>query len=98
VILQLDRAAGAILETLDRLKLADKTLIVFNSDNGPVVDDGYRDHSETMIELGNDTQPQLYDLSGDLGERRNVAGDHPEVVRELTARLARIRQDGRSRP
>ena len=53
---------------------------------------------ETNTELGNDPQPQLYDLSADLGERRNVAGEHPEVVRELTARLDRIRQDGRSRP
>jgi arylsulfatase A-like enzyme len=214
VILQLDWATGQILDTLDRLKLTDRTLVIFTSDNGPVVDDGYRDqakellgghrpsgplrggkysafdggtrvpmivrwpgrvkpgvsdalvgqvdflasfaalagqaltredapdsfdvlgallgtsptgrdelveqagplslisgrwklisphegrkvHPETMIELGNDPQPQLYDLSVDLGEQRNVAGEHPEVVRDLTARLARIRQDGRSRP
>ena len=205
--------SGRILETLDRLKLADRTLVLFTSDNGPVVDDGYRDqaveklgghrpsgplrggkysafdggtrvpmivrwpgrvkpgvsdaligqvdflasfaalagqplaaqdapdsfdvlgallgssptgrdelveqagalslisgrwklisphegrkvHPETMIELGNDARPQLYDLSIDLGERTNVAGDHPQVVRDLSARLARIRQEGRSR-
>ena len=29
--------------TLDRLKLADNTLVIFTSDNGPVVDDGYAD-------------------------------------------------------
>lgn len=212
-VLQLDWASGRILETLDRLKLADRTLVLFTSDNGPVVDDGYRDqaveklgghrpsgplrggkysafdggtrvpmivrwpgrvkpgvsdaligqvdflasfaalagqplaaqdapdsfdvlgallgssptgrdelveqagalslisgrwklisphegrkvHPETMIELGNDARPQLYDLSIDLGERTNVAGDHPQVVRDLSARLARIRQEGRSR-
>jgi len=45
VILQLDWAAGSILETLDRLKLVDRTLVVFTSDNGPVVDDGYRDQA-----------------------------------------------------
>ena len=45
VILQLDWAVGAILDTLDRLKLADKTLVLFTSDNGPVVDDGYRDQA-----------------------------------------------------
>src|SRR5208283_6087323 len=28
---------------LDRLKLADRTLVLFTSDNGPVVDDGYAD-------------------------------------------------------
>jgi len=214
VILQLDWAVGAILDTLDRLELSDRTLVLFTSDNGPVVDDGYRDQAveklgghrpsgplrggkysafdggtrvpmivhwpgrvkpgvsdalvgqvdflasfatlvgqslaredgpdsldvlgallgvsrtgrdslveqagalslvtgrwklispnegrkvnpETNTELGNDPQPQLYDLSVDLGERRNVAGEHPEVVRDLTTRLTRIRQDGRSRP
>jgi arylsulfatase A-like enzyme len=214
VILQLDWATGQVLETLDRLNLTGRTLVLFTSDNGPVVDDGYRDEAveklgghrpsgplrggkysafdggtrvpmivrwpgrvkpgvsdalvgqvdflasfaalagqalaredapdsldvrgallgtsptgrdelveqagalalitkrwklisphegprvnpETNTELGNDPQPQLYDLSVDLGERRNVAGEHPEVVGDLTARLARIRQDGRSRP
>jgi arylsulfatase A-like enzyme len=214
VVLQLDWATGQILEALDRLKLADRTLVLFTSDNGPVVDDGYRDqakellgghrpsgplrggkysafdggtrvpmivrwpgrvkpgvsdalvgqvdflasfaalagqaltredapdsfdvlgallgtspagrdelveqagplslisgrwkyiephqgrrvHPETETELGNDPQPQLYDLSVDLGERRNVAAEHPEVVRDIAARLARIREGGHSRP
>jgi len=213
VILQLDWATGRILETLDHLKLADRTLVIFTSDNGPVVDDGYRDEAveklgghrpagplrggkysafdggtrvpmlvrwpgrvkpgvsdalvghvdflasfaaltgqalglqdgpdsldsmaallgesrtgrdqlveqagalslitgpwkliephpgrkvdpETNTELGNDPQPQLYDLTVDLGEKQNVATDHAEVVRDLTARLDRIRQEGRSR-
>ena len=35
---------------LDRLKLADNTLVIFTSDNGPVVDDGYRD--EAVEKLG----------------------------------------------
>jgi arylsulfatase A-like enzyme len=214
VILQLDWATGQILDTLDRLKLTDRTLVIFTSDNGPVVDDGYRDQAveklgghrpsgplrggkysafdggtrvpmivrwpgrvkpglsdalvgqvdflaslatlvgqalaredapdsfdvlgallgtsptgrdelveqagalsliagrwklisphegprvdaETNTELGNDPQPQLYDLSIDLGERGNVAREHPEVVRDLSARLVRIREDSRVRP
>jgi arylsulfatase A-like enzyme len=214
VILQLDWAVGRVLDTLERLNLADRTLVLFTSDNGPVVDDGYRDEAveklgghrpsgplrggkysafdggtrvpmvvrwpgrvkpgvsdalvgqvdflasfaalagqalapedapdsfnvmgallgtsptgrdelveqagalsivsgrwkliapsdgprmsvHTNTELGNDPQPQLYDLSVDLGEQRNVAAEHPEVVRDLMVRLDRIRQDGRSRP
>lgn len=42
-ILQLDWCVGELMKTLDRLKLTEKTLIVFCSDNGPVLDDGYKD-------------------------------------------------------
>jgi hypothetical protein len=48
--------------------------------------------------LGNDAQPQLYDLGTDGAERNNVAARHPDRVQELKARLDRIRQAGRSRP
>ncbi len=43
VIVQFDWCVGEILDTLDRLKLADRTLVILSSDNGPVVDDGYKD-------------------------------------------------------
>ena len=42
-IAQLDWSVGEVLATLDRLKLANDTLVLFTSDNGPVLDDGYRD-------------------------------------------------------
>lgn len=42
-IVELDWSVGRLLAVLDRLHLADKTLVVFCSDNGPVLDDGYRD-------------------------------------------------------
>jgi arylsulfatase A-like enzyme len=42
-IAQLDWCVGEILESLDHRGLGDNTLIIFTSDNGPVVDDGYRD-------------------------------------------------------
>ena len=51
----------------------------------------------TNIELGNDRAPQLYDLHIDIGERRNVASEHPDKVRELAAELERLREAGRSR-
>jgi arylsulfatase A-like enzyme len=43
VILQADWCVGEILAKLDALQLSEKTLVLLTSDNGPVVDDGYRD-------------------------------------------------------
>jgi arylsulfatase A len=42
-IVQLDWCVGELIKTLDRLQLDEKTLVVFCSDNGPVLDDGYKD-------------------------------------------------------
>jgi arylsulfatase A-like enzyme len=211
VIQELDWSAGEIMRALDRLKLTDKTLVIFSSDNGPVVDDGYADGSvenlnghvpagplrggkysiyeggtrlpliarwpgrikpsvsdalvsqvdflaafaalagqnlaanagpdsinilpallgeskagrELLVEQAAITavrtprwklvprqpaqegkkgkgkgaqEPELYDLGTDLGETKNVAAAHPEVVRELMEKLAGIRASGRSRP
>lgn len=42
-IAELDWSVGQVLDTLDRNGLTKDTLIMFSSDNGPVVDDGYRD-------------------------------------------------------
>jgi arylsulfatase A-like enzyme len=212
-IVEFDACVDKIARTLDRLGLADDTLVIFTSDNGPVVDDGYedqavelldghapagplrggkysafdagtrvpfvvrwparvrpgtsgalvsqvdllasfaaltgrtlgagdapdsfdlsraligrdregRDHlveqarvlsiiasrwkyiapgagpaveANTGIELGTAPEPQLYDLESDIGERRNLAAEHAEIVRTLAARLEKIRRDGRSR-
>ncbi|MBN2410247.1 arylsulfatase [candidate division KSB1 bacterium] len=208
-ILQFDWCVGQVLETLDRLKLADNTLVIFASDNGPVVDDGYKDQSvellqdhkpagplrggkysafdagtripfivrwpghvspgesdapvsqidlfaslakltgqsmpenagpdsmdqlntllgetkegreyviehslngtlsiikdgwkyiephkgakmdkNTNIELGNDPNPQLYNLSKDIGEKNNLAPENPDKVKELSALLEKIK-------
>ncbi|NBS84282.1 MAG: arylsulfatase, partial [Verrucomicrobia bacterium] len=46
VIEQIDWEVGEIMKTLDRLKLADNTLVIFSSDNGPILFDGYFDRSE----------------------------------------------------
>jgi arylsulfatase A-like enzyme len=41
---------------------------------------------------------QLYDLTADIGERRNLHAEHPEVVEELKVLLTRYIVDGRSTP
>jgi len=45
----------------------------------------------TRMELGNDRQPQLYDLSSDPSEKNNVAKLHPEAVRELSELLKSVK-------
>lgn len=50
VILQFDWSVGEILKALDRLGLAKDTLVIVSSDNGPVIDDGYKD--DAVAKLG----------------------------------------------
>ncbi len=212
-ILEFDWSVGEILKTVDNLKLSEKTIIIVSSDNGPVVDDGYKDQAvellgnhkpagplrggkyslfdggtrvvfiakwngtikpgtsdalfsqidlmasfasltgqslakndapdsfnslntllgksetgreylvehagrltiikgdwkyieqgggqkiqvNTNTETGNDTEPQLYNLKTDLGEKNNVAAQNPLIVKELTELLQKVRNDGRTR-
>jgi arylsulfatase A len=64
-ILELDDSVGAIRQTLKSLHLDRKTLIVFCSDNGPVLDDGYQD--DAIEKLGD------HDPNGPLrGGKYNV--------------------------
>lgn len=208
-ILQMDWAVGEIMKQLENLGIAKNTLIVFSSDNGPVLDDGYQDEavsklnghtpagvlrggkystfeagtrvpmliswpsktkptvsqallsqidfmasfskllnikkkdseatdSEDMLdamlgkttkgrtilieqgtsslailrdnwkyiepnnrqamdlltntELGNNPQPQLYDLNNDIGEKENLANQKPEITNELASLLQKIKE------
>lgn len=49
VILQMDWAVGEIMKQLELLGIAKNTLIVFSSDNGPVLDDGYQDEAVSKL-------------------------------------------------
>jgi arylsulfatase A-like enzyme len=46
VIEEMDWSVGEVMAALDRAGVADNTLVIFTSDNGPVVDDGYADGAE----------------------------------------------------
>lgn len=48
-IVQFDWSVGKIMETLDKLGIADNTIVLLTSDNGPVVDDGYQDQAEELL-------------------------------------------------
>jgi arylsulfatase A-like enzyme len=213
VILEFDWSVGQIMNAIDSLKLSDRTIIIVTSDNGPVVDDGYKDqavekldghtpagplrggkyslfdggtrvvfmvkwnrhvipgvstalfsqvdlmssfaaltgqtlshddgpdsfnqidailgktakgrdwlveHSgrlsiikgdwkfiepgpgpklqvNTDTETGNNPFPQLYNMNSDIGEKNNVARYNPDLVKELTELLRKIKDDGRTR-
>ncbi len=48
-IVQLDWCTGEIINTLDKLGLTENTLVIFTSDNGPVLDDGYQDDAVIKV-------------------------------------------------
>lgn len=53
-ILQLDWTVGELVKALDSLGLTKNTMIIFSSDNGPVLNDGYLDQA---VELAGDHHP-----------------------------------------
>ena len=48
-IAQMDYCTGELMKTLDSLGIAENTLVIFSSDNGPVLDDGYADKAVEML-------------------------------------------------
>lgn len=58
VIMEMDWCVGQLLDTLEEQGLREDTIVIFSSDNGPVLNDGYRDQA---VELVGDHRP-----AGDL--------------------------------
>ena len=48
-IAQFDWCVGEIIKTLEENDLLDNTLIILSSDNGPVLNDGYDDQAEELL-------------------------------------------------
>lgn len=46
VIVEMDWMVNEVMQLLDSLGIAENTLVIFSSDNGPVLDDGYADFAE----------------------------------------------------
>lgn len=53
VIVEADAMIGELIKTLEEEGLTENTLIIFSSDNGPVINDGYKD--ESVERLGDHT-------------------------------------------
>lgn len=48
-ILSFDWTVGQVLDALEQMGVADNTIVILSSDNGPVVDDGYADRAEELL-------------------------------------------------
>ncbi len=48
-ILEFDWSVGQILDVLERCGILENTIVILTSDNGPVVDDGYRDQAVKLL-------------------------------------------------
>lgn len=48
-IVQMDWLTGEVMKELDKLGLTQNTLVIFTSDNGPILNDGYDDKSEILV-------------------------------------------------
>jgi arylsulfatase A-like enzyme len=57
-ILEADWCVGELIKKLTEDGLLDNTIIVFTSDNGPVLDDGYKDQAEELV--GNHKPAWIY--------------------------------------
>ncbi len=80
-----------LVEDADVRSLVDGQWKLIQPSNFPKI------NKATNTELGNDPQPQLYDLANDPGEKNDLASRYPERVREMSARLDKLRSDRRSR-
>jgi len=48
-IIEFDWSVGEVMKTLKKLGLEKNTIVVLSSDNGPVVDDGYKDQAVELL-------------------------------------------------
>lgn len=48
-IVQMDWMTGEVMKQLEKLGLEENTLVIFTSDNGPVLNDGYDDQAEELL-------------------------------------------------
>ena len=54
-------------------------------------------NANTQTETGTITQPQLYNLNEDIGERNNIAAAHPDKVEKLAALIDKVRNTPKTR-
>ncbi len=93
-ILQMDDTVGRIMRLLDYLNIQDKTMLIFSSDNGPILDDGYVD---VAVKQNSDHQASGIYRSGKYsifegGTRIPLIISWPEMISKNTTTNALIGQ------
>lgn len=61
-MVEFDWAVGELMKTLKKYGIAENTIVIFSSDNGPVYDDGYAD--ETVVKKSTEESDRGHDGSG----------------------------------
>ena len=82
----------SLVEHADALALIDGDWKVIEVSSKPAI------NKDTNTELGNNPDPQLYNLASDPGEHENLAAKFPERVQSMLTQLHGVRAAGRSRP
>lgn len=103
MIESMDEAVGTLLDAVDRLGIADHTIIIFFSDNGGNIYnevDGTTPTSNAPQRGGKaKMEPhrwKLYNLKDDLSEKNDLAKQEPERVEELDQLIERFLADTRA--
>ena len=86
-ILQLDWTVGEIMKAVEDAGIADNTMIVFSSDNGPVLDDGYQDDAVTKANGHNPSAPMRGGKysSYEAGTRIPFIAKWPHTIKPLVS-------------
>jgi arylsulfatase A-like enzyme len=77
-----------ILEASTRTALRSGDYVMIPPYNGPAV------NTFVNIELGNDSEYQLYNLKEDIGQKRNLASSQPELLEKLVKKFEELRGVG----
>lgn len=77
-----------VLEATTKTALRQGNWVMIPPYPGPAV------QNQVNIELGNSESYQLYDLSEDIGQQRNLAESHPEKLQEMIQLFEQIRGTG----
>ena len=77
-----------VIEATSRTAFKKGDWIMIPPYKGPAVNE------KVQIELGNDSDFQLYNLAEDIGQQNNLANSQPEKLQEMLAAFEAIRGDG----